>query len=186
MEAEVLRRLSKPFPHTMRLTPRRDTSPTSADRDNITDIVESLRSIVKALRASRREAEQKLGISSAQLYILQELQDRPAQSINQLAKRTYTHQSSVSNVVAKLVEQNLVTRSAARSDARRVSLSLSPAGRAIMKKAPSAGQGTFVDALRDMRSGDLEDLARTLHTLTRSLERAGPFGSDQTQAQMEA
>lgn len=138
----------------------------ATDRDNMTTVVDSIRSIVKLLRTSGRESEQRLGISSAQLYVLQELQDHPAQSINQLADRTFTHQSSVSLLVAKLVENRLVTRSAARGDARKVAISLAPAGRALLKRSPKGEQGRLVAALRAMPRSDLKELARHLATLT--------------------
>jgi tetratricopeptide (TPR) repeat protein len=64
-----------------------------------------LREIVQALRESSRRAEQRLGISGAQLFVLEKLADAPSQSLNDLAARTFTHQSSVSTVVARLVEQ---------------------------------------------------------------------------------
>src|SRR5215217_789053 len=105
--------------------PRRD----NAYRSDMIMVVDSVRAIVKALRDSGRDTEQKLGITSAQLYVLQELKNRPA-SINELAARTFTHQSSVSMVVARLVENRLVTRTASRGDARKLSISLTAAGRA--------------------------------------------------------
>lgn len=69
------------------------------ERPEIVRVVDALRSIVQSLRISGRLVEQQVGISSAQLYILEELAERPAQSINELAERTFTHQSSVSMVV---------------------------------------------------------------------------------------
>ncbi|MEO7683156.1 MAG: hypothetical protein ABIU86_04405, partial [Gemmatimonadaceae bacterium] len=53
-------------------------------RPEIVRVVDALRSIVQSLRISGRVAEQQVGISSAQLYILEELAERPAQSINEL------------------------------------------------------------------------------------------------------
>lgn len=135
-------------------------------RGDIASVVESIRSIVHVLRVSARETEQKLGISSAQLYVLQALRDQPALSINQLAERTYTHQSSVSMVVAKLVESHLVTRTAARRDARKVSISLTAAGRAMLRKSPGTVQARLVDALRTMPRSEVRSLASTLDSFT--------------------
>src|ERR671927_59250 len=97
-------------------------------RDDVMSVFDSIRSIVKVLRDSARESEQKLGISSAQLYVLQELRDHPGLSINQLAERTYPPQSSVSTAVGKLVDGRLATRSPGKTDARKVTISLTPAG----------------------------------------------------------
>lgn len=135
-------------------------------RADMSKVVDAIRSIVQSLRISGRAAEHLLGISSAQLYILQELSEQPAQSINELAERTFTHQSSVSMVVSRLVEGRLVTRTAARGDARRLSISLTPAGRALLRKAPDAAQTQLVEGLRSLSRGELHALAGHLSTLT--------------------
>ena len=131
----------------------------------MTSVIDSIRVLVKALRDSSRHAEQKLGITSAQLYVLQALRDRPA-SINELASRTYTHQSSVSMVVSRLVDRRLVTRTAARGDARKLSISLTPAGRNLIKKAPDAAPTRLISALRAMSKSDLKALSSQLTNLT--------------------
>ena len=80
----------------------RERTRSEDSQTEMTRVIDSIRLLVKALRDSGRDAEQKLGITSAQLYVLQALRDHPA-SINELAARTCTHQSSVSMVVARLV-----------------------------------------------------------------------------------
>lgn len=141
-------------------------APTADVHPVMVNVIDSLRSIVQALRSANRNAEQKLGISSAQLYVLQELKDRPALSINDLAQRTFTHQSSVSMVVRKLVESRLVTRTAARSDARKTSISITAAGRTLLRRSPTAAQTTLVGALRQMPAGELRTLSTALTNLT--------------------
>ena len=143
---------------------RPEDSPTEMTR-----VIDSVRVLVKALRDSGRDTEQKLGITSAQLYVLQALRDQPA-SINEIAARTYTHQSSVSMVVARLVESRLVTRSAARGDARRLSISLTKAGRNLVKKAPEGAQRRLVNALRAMSKSDLKALSSQLSNLTEIMD----------------
>jgi len=149
---------------------KRGDGTATGNRESITKIVDSLRLIIQALRSSGRQSERTLGISGAQLQILQELQDRPAQSVSQLASRTCTHQSSVSMVVKKLVQNRLVTRSPSRSDARRVLISTTAAGRAMLKRSPLTAQGRIVTALRGLPRGDLQELALGLETLTRLLD----------------
>lgn len=135
-------------------------------RADMVNVVDSIRSIIQTIRVSGREAEQTVGLSTAQLYVLSELADRPAMSINELAERTFTHQSSVSMVVARLVESKLVSRTAARGDARRVSIALTPSGRALLRKSPDPVQRRLIGALRSMSRSDLKDLSATLETFT--------------------
>lgn len=144
---------------------KRTNSQRDVNRSDMILIVDSIRAIVKALRDSGRDTEQRLGITSAQLYVLQELREKPA-SINELAARTYTHQSSVSMVVSRLVESRLVTRTAGRNDARTVSISLTPAGRALVKRSPDAAQARLISALRQMSKSELSSLSKNLEALT--------------------
>ena len=132
--------------------------------------VAAIRSIIQTVRNSGREIEQKLGISSAQLYVLTELRDRPALSINELADRTYTHQSSVSMIVARLVEKRLVTRTASSRDGRRLAITLTPAGRVLLRKSPDPVQTRLVAALRTMSRSELKNLASGLAVLTETLD----------------
>jgi len=129
-------------------------------------VVDSIRAVVQGLRVSGRESEQRLGISGAQLHVLEELADNPALSINELAARTFTHQSSASMIVSRLVERRLVTRTADRADARKLSISLTAAGRAMLRKAPQAPQTRLVSGLRMLSRSDLKQLAKNLSVLT--------------------
>jgi len=124
--------------------------PSAADprRPDVAQAMDMLRAIVRALRLETRAIEQQLGISLAQLWVLQILNERAAQSLNELAIATATHQSSVSVVVKRLVERQLVERSTQRNDRRRLRLELTDAGRAILRTAPVTVQMKLVQGLR--------------------------------------
>jgi DNA-binding MarR family transcriptional regulator len=72
--------------------------------------------------------------------VLTELGKTPAMSLNDLASRTLTDQSSVSVVVTRLVDAGLVTRERDERDARRLVLHLTRAGRALLQHAPPVAQ----------------------------------------------
>src|SRR5690242_2450699 len=84
-------------------------------------ILDAIRKIVKSLREASKSTEKRMGLSAAQLFVLQKIaeSDKPL-SINELAERTLTHQSSVSVVVTKLVNHKLVERLPSKLDARAV------------------------------------------------------------------
>ena len=126
---------------------------------DIPRILDSLRRIVRLLRVSSRATEKGIGISGAQLYVLQELAVSPASSINELAERTTTHQSSVSAVVSRLVERGLVVRRPSAEDGRRVNIELTAAGQELVDQAPPTAQVQLVDALRQMTADEQARLA---------------------------
>lgn len=116
---------------------------TTSDNQRILDCI---RRLVRLLRLSDRAAQALVGLSGAQLFVLNELGKTPALSLNELAERTRTDQSSVSVVVTRLVEAGLVSRARARDDARRLVLTLTKSGRAAVQKAPAAAQERLLDA----------------------------------------
>ncbi len=113
-------------------------------------IMDSIRQIVRALRVSSREADRSVGITGAQLFVLRKLDANAAASLNELAARTLTHQSTVSVVVSRLVEKGLVLRSVSQTDARRVVLRLSARGRAFLGRAPETTQERLVRAIEHL------------------------------------
>jgi DNA-binding MarR family transcriptional regulator len=133
------------------------------------EVLDSVRWIFQALRESSRLAERLVGVSGAQLFVLQTLAETPGLSLNELADRTHTHQSSVSTVVSRLVERKLVQRSRAASDARRVELTLSSRGRAVAAKAPDAAQERLIAAIEAMPAWRRRLLAEGLSDLARGV-----------------
>jgi MarR family transcriptional regulator, lower aerobic nicotinate degradation pathway regulator len=119
----------------------------------------AVRRLVQAIRASAVAIERTSGISGAQLFVLGELVERPGQSLGDLVARTLTGQSTVSEVVAPLVERGMVSRQAATDDGRRAVLSPTPAGRAILRTAPPTVQAALVQGLRRLSPGTLALLA---------------------------
>src|SRR6195952_2402515 len=102
------------------------------------DVMDALRRIVRALRESSRASERSIGLSAAQVFVLHRLAGAPALSLNELAQRTLTHQSSVSVVVSKLVRRGVVARVPSTIDARRVEIALTRRGRSLIEKVPGA------------------------------------------------
>lgn len=124
--------------------------------------IDATRAIVRALRLNTRAVEQAIGISGAQLFVLQQLADGPVQSMNELAERTLTHQSSVSVVVGRLVDAGYVSRTPSAEDARRVTLALTARGRALLRRAPATVQRQLMDGLRQLPPAQLHALASGL------------------------
>jgi DNA-binding MarR family transcriptional regulator len=124
--------------------------------------MDAIRAVVRALRINTRAIELEIGISLAQLFVLQQVAQRPANSLNDLAERTATHQSSVSVVVRRLVERGLVTRRADTADKRRVQIALTPAGEKLLVGAPETIQIRLMSALEHLTPTDRKQLAQLL------------------------
>jgi DNA-binding MarR family transcriptional regulator len=140
-----------------------------ATKRHLTIAIDALRRIVRALGASARAAVHASGVTGAQAVVLAVLDQAPAQSVNDLAARTFTHQSTVSGVVERLVERGFVARVRSKTDARRIGLALTPSGRAVLRRTPRLAQTQLFYALSTLPPAELEAIARGLGTTIRTM-----------------
>jgi DNA-binding MarR family transcriptional regulator len=122
----------------------------------------AVRSLVREMRINTRAIESKAGMSLAQLFVLHSLADKPADSLNELAQRTATHQSSVSVVITRLLQKGYVSRTPSTVDRRRISLEITPAGREVLLNAPPTIQMRLIASLRVMSPADPAALAELM------------------------
>ena len=134
-------------------------------------IMDSIRRIVRSLRHASKTAEKELNLSTAQLFVLQKISEsgKPL-SINELALKTLTHQSSVSVVVNKLVKKKLVKRVTSKVDARVVEICLNDSGKKLLLGTPPLIQERLVSAVSTMTLSQRRGLRIGLESL---LKQAG-------------
>ncbi len=136
-------------------------------------ILDAVRRIVRTLHESSRAAEKTLGVTGAQLFVLQKLADSPGLSLNALAAETHTHQSSVSTVVSRLAERGFVLRAPAADDGRRLELRVSAEGRRLVARTPDAAPARLIHAIEQLPANRRRTLARVLLELTTSMDLTG-------------
>ena len=124
-----------------------DTAEHSDDARDRTTVaaMDILRRILRSLQSARRESA-RLGVSAAQLFVLREISKADTLTVTELARRTATTQSSVSEVVARLLERGLLTRRRSTEDRRRADLTLSESGRRLLAQGPETIQERLLSA----------------------------------------
>lgn len=142
------------------------------------EILDAIRRILRAIRETSRAAELAVGLSGAQLLVLQLLRSAEFLSINEIADRTQTHQSSVSVVVSRLAKVGLVERRPSSQDARRSEVLLTQAGVRLLKRnAPELAQEKLFSAIAQLSALKQKQLAKLL---TEIVELAGFAGHPAT------
>ncbi len=135
--------------------------------------MDALRQLVRALRLSAARAQKAYGVSSAQLFVLEQLALHPALSLGELAEATATDPSSVSVVVARLSKRGLVARGVSEGDGRKAELRLSSRGRRLLRKMPATPQSRLVEALRRLPRRQLTALLAGMNALVHAIGGAG-------------
>jgi DNA-binding MarR family transcriptional regulator len=129
-------------------------------------ILDAIRKIVRTLRLTSKHTEKKLGLSTAQIFVLQKLAaSKQPLSINELAVATLTHQSSVSVVVSKLVQRKLIDRTESESDSRSVELTIGKQGEYLLSKSPSSFQERLTKGIEQLTDFERKSLVRGLGAL---------------------
>ncbi|HEY2152840.1 MAG TPA: MarR family winged helix-turn-helix transcriptional regulator [Vicinamibacterales bacterium] len=131
--------------------------------------LDALRRIIQALRLAAPDASRRGRLSSAQLFALQQIAEHPGASVNDVAKLTFTHQSSVSVVIQRLVARGLVAKVAVDQDRRRQRLDVTPRGRRALTDTPVAVQERLIGAIAGLASAKRRALAGTLATVARAV-----------------
>lgn len=153
--------------------PRRPAPRPESDDDS-RRVMDALRRIVRALSAGARGTarrgggarggDTRGGVSGAQAFVLRQVHAAPGLTIGELAARTFTGQSAVSEVVARLVARGLVARRPGASDARQTTLTATEAGRRAIRSIPPTAQEALASALGAIPAARRRALANALDT----------------------
>src|SRR5438128_12016276 len=110
-------------------------------------VLDSLRRLFQSLRAASAESERTVGVNAAQLFVLGALREEGPASVNELARRTFTHQSTVSGVVSGLEERGYVSRTRRVEDRRESRIELTARGRSLVRRGPSPAHRSLIRRL---------------------------------------
>lgn len=142
-------------------------SPSYAARDPAIAVsVDAFRRILRALRLAATKTQIAAGLSAAQLFVLRALEDGEEASLSAIAERTMTDRSSVAAVIERLHTAGLVARGISREDRRRAAITITPAGRKVLRRAPAPPTALLVAGLERVSHAHLECLAEGLGALT--------------------
>ena len=131
----------------------------------IVAVLRQFRVVVQAIRAHYTMVERSAGISGAQLAAMNQIASDPGLTVSGLAARLGLHQSTVSNLVARLDTLGYVSRKRVKGDLRVVELMLTPEGQKMLRVAPKPAAGVLNQALEDMPDEALIALHRQLDML---------------------
>ena len=150
------------------------TTPTDPTRECAALLVESVPLLTLSLRAEMRARGQ--GLAMLQFQTLAFLHHRPGSSLSEVAEHLGLTLASTSKKVDGLVGQRLVLRETSPDDRRRITLNLSPSGRALLEVAWQGTRESFAARLAGTAPEDLAAISRALRVLRRAFapRSAGP------------
>ena len=137
-------------------------------------VMDGIRRFVRLLRVADHAGQSQYGLSGAQRLVLRELSKGSALSLSEIAERTRTDQSSVSAVVARLVEAGNIERRRDPEDARRVALTLTERGVTIAKELPRPVEEQIADLVIKLPPAERSAFTNALLHISEVLAKKSP------------
>ncbi len=150
----------------------------AADKPLDMEVLRQFRVIFKSVRKHFQAIEDKLGISGSLLWAISVIAEQPGINVTALARAMSVHQSTASNIIAKLVELNLVCKARQSSDNRITGLFITEHGNAQLQLAPGPVRGLLPDALGKLPYRTLCDLNQNLQILLEQMQALEANASD--------
>ncbi|MFC1533527.1 MarR family winged helix-turn-helix transcriptional regulator [Thermodesulfobacteriota bacterium] len=134
------------------------------------DIVYSIRRLMQAGEIYTKELNKIYNVSSAQLNCLIALYENGPLPLSKIAKFIMVNSSTVTGIIDRLEQKDLVKRLRISTDRRVITVELTKNGRILAENAPPPIQTKIVDGLNKLSIKDIDQMAKTLAKLTSMLD----------------
>ena len=124
-------------------------------KEQIAEIVQGLHRLFKTVDTFSRRMLVDFGVTGPQIWALRTIAGEGSLTIGELADRMYLHMSTVSGIIDRLEERDLVTRERTDEDRRVVRLRVTRQGQAILQRAPEPPRSLIAPGLQRMGDRDL-------------------------------
>jgi MarR family transcriptional regulator, organic hydroperoxide resistance regulator len=136
----------------------------------ISEIMQSLRRVIKAIHDYSRDVSGNFGITAPQLWALKTISQNGSLSQGELSEKMCLHPSTITGVVDRLEKKGYVVRDRNHADRRVVKVRLTSKGKTLAKKTPNPIQGKMIHGLRTLQKRDLNSIHRSVQELVTIME----------------
>lgn len=132
----------------------------------------ALRRILRATEFYERDLAHSVGLTPAQLRVLQIVAERGSATPKSLATQMGVSQATVTALVDKLTARDLVRRAPSEEDRRQTNIVATAQGRARLADAPDALQQRYVRAFEGLADWEQAQLVSSLERVAAMLDAA--------------
>ena len=116
------------------------------------EVLISLRRILRATSIHSSKLRRSVGLSSAQLLVLQTAKEQKRPTASEIAKSVSLSQATITTILTELEKRDLLLRERSETDRRRVHVSLTKHGREVLRSAPKPLQESFAARFTELPS----------------------------------
>ena len=129
------------------------------------ELLIALRKVIRAIDLHSKHLSKTSGLTSPQLLILLEIHKAPAINSSQVAKNVNLSAATVTSILDRLENKDLISRVRDSQDKRKVSLYLTENGKTILLKAPQALQENFINSFSNLAEWEQSQLLSSTERL---------------------
>jgi DNA-binding MarR family transcriptional regulator len=129
------------------------------------ELLIALRKVIRAIDLHSKHLSKTSGLTSPQLLIMLEIDKDSGMNSSQIAKNVNLSAATVTNILDRLENKNLVSRVRNTQDKRKVSLYLTDDGKALLLKAPQALQEHFIENFSNLAQWEQSQLLSSMERL---------------------
>jgi DNA-binding MarR family transcriptional regulator len=148
----------------------KSTVPVDPKNVAISEVMQSLRRIIKTLQDYSHEVSGQFGITGPQLWALKIIRENGGLSLGDLSQKMYVHPSTISGLMDRLEKKGYVLRDRSQHDRRVVKVDLTPKGSRLAKNAPNPIQGRMIFGLRNLKEEELYRIYDSVRKLVEIME----------------
>ena len=141
------------------------------NRDSeISEIMQSLRRIIRTIQDYYQEVSNKYGITGPQLWALKTIHQEGSLTQGELSHMMYLHTSTITGEIDRLEKKGYVLRDRNQKDRRVVKVVLTSNGKKLVKKAPNPVQGKMIYGLRKLNKKEIQLIYHSMQKLVEIME----------------
>jgi DNA-binding MarR family transcriptional regulator len=143
------------------------------------ELLLSLRKIIRAISLHSKDLNRKYGITGPQLIVLQEISNHSRISVTALAKSISLSQATTTDIVNRLEKKGFLTKIRSDQDKRRIIIQLSEKCLKILEQAPPPLQEAFIKRFSSLEDWEqlmiLSSMKRVVHMMAAEQIDASPI-----------
>ena len=138
--------------------------------DQIDAVLIALRKVIRATDLHSKYLAKNTGLTTAQLLILQSIQNMGEVSIGEISKKISLSQATVTSILDRLVDKGLVYRERSTEEKRKVHAYLTEDAVALIKDAPAPLQEQFTKQFEALNEWEQSMMISSLQRIAQMMD----------------
>ncbi|KPH63114.1 transcriptional regulator [Pseudoalteromonas porphyrae] len=134
------------------------------------ELLVSLRKVIRAIDLHSKQLNKTSGLTGPQLLIMTEVAQTDGITASRIAQNVNLSPATVTNILDRLENRDLVSRVRSQLDKRRVSLYLTESGETILQAAPQPLQEHFIEQFSALEEWEQSQLLSSMQRIATMMD----------------